>query len=78
MSMKEIRLDFGAVVPSLDSQLFDQGIAMDRDGIRHFQQDADAIVRLSVRGLLPDSERARLNKKLLQRIVKAVEAGRPT
>lgn len=72
-----IGIHFRALVPSLKEQLAPQleniqeGIA-DED-LEHFQKDADAIVRLSVRGLITDSAKRSACQKLLKKIVKAIK-----
>lgn len=72
-----IELHFGALAPSLKEQLepqlqgIQEGIADEK--LEHFQRDADAIVRLYVRGLIPDSIKASAYKKLAKNITAAIK-----
>ena len=59
--MSGIHIQFGALAPSLRDQL---GAALPS----HFQDDADAITRLHVRGVLSDSEAQRARKRLISAI----------
>lgn len=63
-------ITFGALAPKLSQQLaqFDLG----RDDVRHWQKDADAIVRLAIRGLIPDNVKARAYQRLTDRIAECV------
>jgi hypothetical protein len=69
-----IRLEvrFGATAP----RLADQSIRamIDKDDLGHFQRDADAIVRLHIRGLMTDEQADAARKKLLKRMEDKAEA----
>jgi len=69
--MTTISLHFGALVPQLKEQL--EGYGVDSTDIEHFQKDADAIVRLAIRGLIPDSTKITANRRLMRNIVKAIK-----
>lgn len=74
-TQKFLNIHFGALVSSIAEQLADQGIVYGvsmKDAVLHFQMDADAITRLSVRLLLPDGEVRKLRQKLMKRITTAV------
>ena len=73
----KLELAFGALVPDLDEQLKNQGITkLGRPQfITEFQNDADAITRLGLRGLLVDSEKDKARKRLLGKIVEYLEKG---
>lgn len=55
---------FGALCPKLIEQVGDL------PSIDQFQKDADAIVRLYLRGLIPDKIKQDCNKKLFKKIEK--------
>ena len=61
----KISISFGALAPSLAEQL-------DRTprSVESWQKDADAIARLLVRGLLPESQGRTVRQKLLKRIAR--------
>lgn len=62
-------LRFGAAVFSIGKQLKDQGILkFDKAEIEHFQNDADAVVRLKIRALLPLSTCKRIEQKICNRV----------
>ena len=67
-----LELSFGALSDPIRTQLDAQNVTADRDEISHWQRDADAIVRVAVRGLLPDSQIRQARKRLLKRIAKGV------
>jgi len=66
-----LTLHFGALVPSLTEQLTKAGVAVESKSLNQLQRDADAVVRLTVRGLLTDSEINRVRRKLMKKIIKA-------
>lgn len=71
-----LALDFGALCHPLAKQLKDQGVRMNvaiRGSAGIWQKDADAITRLAVRQLLPDSAAQNARKKLLKKIVRGIE-----
>lgn len=71
----KLTLQFGAMAPKLAEQL--DGIArLPKSLLSAFQQDADAVTRLAVRGLLPDGETAKARKRLLKRVAAQVEFAR--
>lgn len=65
---ESIELVFGAVCPSIAEQLAGVDHGIDPTALGHAQFDADAITRLVVRGLIPDSAAHSARKKLLKRI----------
>ncbi len=75
-----LALHFGAICHPLAKQLMEQGVRMNA-GIRGsasiWQKDADAITRLAVRQLLPDSAARNARRKLLKRIIRGIEANSP-
>lgn len=71
-----VALVFGALAPSLASQL-DAKKAHQIVILKPFQQDADSIVRLSVRGLLTARETDRARRRLIQQIREEVDKGYP-
>lgn len=69
--LDRISIAFGALCKPIKSQLPD-GYAIPAATCKHLQKDADAITRLSVRGLLTDSERLRARKRLMNQIQEAI------
>jgi hypothetical protein len=69
----KLELHFGALVPNLGQQLFDAGVIVSGTDIKHWQKDADAIVRLNLRGLLTDSAMHSARQKLMKKIVKGAK-----
>ena len=73
MSKVVLGLHFGALVPNIGQQLFDVGIVPNGASLKHWQKDADAIVRLNIRGLLTDSAVHVARQKLMKQIIKECE-----
>lgn len=63
-----VKLAFGAMSPKISEQLDKQGFLYQEEDISHFQKDADAIVRLRVRGLLPEGQIEKCHQKLVKKI----------
>jgi hypothetical protein len=59
---------FGALAPRLSEQLEEQNLKYKAEDIVHFQRDADAIVQLSVRGILPMGQVEKCRQKLVKKI----------
>jgi hypothetical protein len=68
---KTLRLAFGALCAPLKEQLQSQGIKLPADFVKKQQGDADALVRLLISGILPDSAIAKGRKAILKKIQKA-------
>ena len=64
-------ITFGAMADPLRIQLEMTGI--DAGTINHFQRDADAIVRLNVRGLLSDTETRKARLRVVKKLAVAIE-----
>ena len=69
-----LSLQFGAMAAPIAEQLADQDLTGNAHLVQHFQRDADAIARLQIRGLLPDSATQNARKRLLKRILSATES----
>lgn len=65
-----MQIELGALAPSLIEQLAG---AVDADKLAHFDQDADAITRLYVRGYIPESVAGKARKRLVKEISKCAE-----
>lgn len=72
--MTTVRIEFGAMAPRLSEQI-DVGSIADKRGIAHCQKDADALTRLAVRRLLPESAIRDGRKALLKRITQCLTLG---
>ena len=68
-----VSLRFGAVSPKLARQL--AAHHLDRESIRHWQMDADAITRLVIRRLLTDAQAKQARQKLIDAIARAIAGG---
>jgi hypothetical protein len=62
---------FGAMAPHLGTQL--DGFGVDTERLGAINNDAHAITRLKVRGLLTEKEADSARKRLIKQITKAVE-----
>ena len=65
------QIHFGAFAPKLSEQGFADLI--DANKLEHLQKDADAISRLSVRGIIPDSVVGKARERLGKTIFSAIE-----
>lgn len=70
----KLELTFGPLSLPLSVQL--SGVRADPEEVKHWQQDADAVVHLAMRGLLGDSMVTVLRKKMFQKIEKGLN-GKP-
>lgn len=61
-----IKIAFGALCDSIAKQLRTQGYRL--KSVAPYQKDADAITRLVIRGLLPDSQANAARKRLMKDI----------
>ena len=68
-----IGMIFGAFADPIADQLLKQGVNASSNDCEHWQKDADAITRLSVRGLITRTERYKADRRLMSRIKKAVK-----
>lgn len=68
-----LSLRLGALAPELSTQLGESGL--DKKQIRQYQQDADAITRLSVRGYISESDARRFRQSLVMKIERQVRDG---
>lgn len=66
-------LHLGALCDPLRKQLHGLGLKMDIEQLEHRQKDADAIVRLHVRGIIPDYAVKKARQKLVNLIASEVE-----
>lgn len=65
------QIQMGAFAPSLSEQGFADLI--DANTLDHLQKDADAISRLSVRGIIPDSVAGKARERLVRTIFGAIK-----
>lgn len=65
-------IHFGALADKIDNQLATRGLSADPKTIAHWQKDADAISRLSIRDLLTESQTRMARQKLLKTICRTV------
>ena len=66
----KLHIVFGAMCPSIQEQLVRHGIRKSKKMIQPIQMDADAIVRLNIRGILPDSSAMKARIRLLRKLIK--------
>lgn len=65
---RNLSLHFGALVPSIAEQLANEGLTAHAKDLKLWQDGADALVHLSINGLLPDSIVRASRIKLLKKI----------
>ena len=72
MSQQNIRISFGALSPSIDEQLRDQGFKLDLDPLQraYLQRDTDEVTRLRIRCILTEAESDKARKRIIQIIKK--------
>ena len=72
MNQRNIQISFGALSPSIDEQLREQGLKLDMDPLLrgHLQRDADEVTRLRVRCILTEAESDKACKRIFQIIKK--------
>lgn len=68
-----ISIRFGAFCEPIKEQLHKAGLGMDTEKLEHFQKDADALVRLSLRDIIPFSACDKARQRLLNKIAKEAE-----
>lgn len=61
-------IHFGALAPPLREQMKEQGVPIDDNAAEHLERDIDAVNRLRVRGLLPDSQAHKVHQKIMRKI----------
>ena len=76
--MKKLSISFGAFADQIIKQLTVQSYDAPASKIAHFQQDADAICRLRIRGVLTDGEAHKANGRLFKMICKVAKNQQPT
>lgn len=70
---KRLKIAIGAISPKLKTQIQDQDYLFSEEMMHHFQLDADAIIRLKVRGIIPPAQIDKACQRLVDRISKHVE-----
>ncbi len=71
LARKEVNVYFGALMPSISSQLKEQKLPVPKN-IEILQACADAETLLRVQGLLTDSQATIVRKKLVKKIARNV------
>src|SRR5690606_37308260 len=71
---QQFGVSFGALAEPLARQIEDQGLAIDPTKCEHLQLDIHAANRLFVRGALSDSEYDKVRRRLMKKIIHAIEA----
>ena len=65
--MKKVKLYFGALNSSVSMQIEEQtGIKV---SLPQYDKDADALVRLYIRGIILDSKKHKADKRLVRKII---------
>lgn len=65
----KLGITFGALAPKIVEQLKEQKFTAARIAITRAQNDADAVARLSVRGMLSDGETRNARRRILKRLL---------
>lgn len=71
--MKTLGISFGAMCPSIEKQLKEQGLSTEPKDREIVQSCADAIVLLSVHSILSDGERDKARKRMMTLIKKTLK-----
>lgn len=71
--MTNLSIHFGALVKPIKEQLKEQGISLEDKDAEHFEELAHSIVFLHLHDIIPDSVRDNARRKLLKKIVSAIE-----
>lgn len=69
-----LALHLGAFCDPIIKQIVEQGFSLKENEAEHFQKDADAITRLSVRGLVTMSSVKSARRKLVNIIAEQIGA----
>ena len=70
-----VQIAFGALADPIRRQLRAQGITVTAAKAAGIQADANAITRLSIRGLLADAEKQRARQRLMKALVRQIQSG---
>ena len=70
----KLNIEFGAMAPLLETQLGHQGLKVLSGPLNHLQKDADALSRLSARGVLSDGETRSARRRLMKAIMARVDS----
>jgi L-serine deaminase len=65
---KTLGIHFGALSDPIADQLKNQNLKFDEKEVYQFQQDAEALTRLRIRGYIADSVVDKINQKLYNKI----------
>lgn len=72
--MGKFSISCGSLAKPFQEQLKEQGLRVsDKKALGHLQLDADAVVRLAVRGLLPHSATTIVRRKIVDRVARLVD-----
>ena len=72
MATKKLGIYFGAISDPLSTQLRKQKYLFDKEKVKHFQRDIDALNRLRIRGYITDSQTDAATGKLYKKIERHV------
>lgn len=72
---KSMSLSFGALAPRISEQLEAQGLEFKTTEVVQLQRDLDAVTRLRVRGLLPDSLCEMVHRRIFRKVWEVVRQG---
>ena len=67
-----LKIEFEAMAPKIREQIKSAGLTADMVGITHCQLDADALTRLAIRGIIPESAVSSGRKKLLKHVLRYI------
>ena len=68
MENKQFKIGFGALCPSIPTQLKEQGFKFDAKEGKHFEKLRESIIYLQFADLINDSTRAKATSKLFTKI----------
>lgn len=70
---KTLNIGFGAMVPSISSQLKQQGYKYNKSTVKHFEKLSESILYLHFACIITDSQSGKLKHKLFKQIQKHVK-----
>lgn len=73
MRKQRVEIHVGALVPSISEQLAEQGLRLPHDDAKNYQGWADALVRLSIAGLVTERERSKVGQRIVKALAKRVK-----
>ena len=78
MTKEKVGLRFGALCPTIEEQLKEQGFSYAKEQVVRFQKSADSITYLKFHDILPESQAEKCMQRLVDKIGKHVSMNNKT